>query len=139
MLEALVKCGTGEIVLVRESGHPWGRKEGREPDSDYYVIRLDDPEVESRYKPGSTLAWPYAEWEPVEVEDEDGRKRIEYKMVNRSARILPNDYKSDMTFDDKRRLVQTQVKRVDELIEKIVPLGNVIGVRPKPKPVEVRV
>jgi len=135
MLEALVDRKTGDIVGVRTAGQPWGSKEGRSPDSTHYVVKLKDPEVEARYKQGSFLTYPYAEWKEYEYEKDDGDEKIQimvgHRMVRKSNVQMPIDELPKMVFDEDRCLVSTDVKDANGLDRKpLLNAGNVVGAKP---------
>ena len=135
MLEALVNRETGDIVGVRAAGQPWGSKEGRSPDSTHYVVKLKDPEVEARYKQGSFLTYPYAEWEEYEHEDDDGdgnvRTIIGHKMVRKSSVQMPVGEMPAMVFGSDRCLMSTDVRDAKGLDRKpLLSAGNVVGAKP---------
>jgi hypothetical protein len=114
MLEALVDNATGEVVLIREAGLPWGRKEGRDPDSTMSPVQIEDDDIERDLRPTQVRSWPYAEYRMVGTGEDVSRE-----LVTRSKLRVPKAVREQpRTFTKDRRMVaRTSIRKRDLINE----------------------
>jgi len=151
MLEALVRKSDNVIVLVRQPGLPWGIKEGRIESSPFYVIELNDPDLEKHCRNGRVLSYPYAGWRSNKYKEIDvdlGEIEVEeYRMVNAGHFRVPVSVagaaKNRLRFDksgrlvacsriDKRRLAEVALEKPEDVVSHRPPPVK----RVKSKPME---
>jgi hypothetical protein len=84
MLEALVDPDTGDVIVVKPLGSPWGRCEVNA------VVKLTDPGLETELAGRPHVVYPYAIYEETtrDIKDKDGNvigTRKQRKIVESSA------------------------------------------------------
>lgn len=123
MLEALVRKSDGAIILVRDPGQPWGRKERGEP---FFAIELEDSDLEAKHTPGRVTSYPYAEWKEVR-EDIDGVTYISHKRLQDSVKRVRTK--------DRQHMNRVQIESVDDA--ELIEARSVTGTKPRER-IDVR-
>ena len=97
-MDALIIRATGEIVLVREEGHPWGRREDGRPGAPLCVVTLEDADLQKRLaalpepragrrgQEPRVLPAPYAKYEAGVEGDRPRRVQLSAKVVPEGKR-----------------------------------------------------